>query len=100
MRSAIESVCIQEYFCSFDVADIDDVEQAVVDPRVGSDHHSAAEISGVGDAEIYRLERLFVTAVDIYSDEDRFHPDHFAQRRGGKIGTAANRLDRQPVENA
>ena len=69
MRSSIKRVArLTRIFSGFDVADVDDIEKSVVDLRVGRDFHSAAEKSGVADAEIYRVERFFFSFINFDVD--------------------------------
>ena len=43
MRAGIKFISVKKNFRGFDVADVDDIKQSVVNVCVGRDFHSAAE---------------------------------------------------------
>src|SRR4051794_210487 len=98
MRARVKRVCVDQDFCRAEVPDIYYIKQPVVQFCIGSDLHAAAKVSGVGNAEIYRIERFFVSVVHPYSNGHGFEVDYFLQRRQRKSGTSAHGLQRQPTE--
>ncbi len=99
MRAAIERVGVNEYLGGADIADVDDVEKAVRELRLRCDHHSAAEVSGVRDAEIDSLNGPLFAVVHPYADIERIEVENFLERRKREICPSPDGCDRQPIEN-
>lgn len=55
MCAAVERVGVDEYLGGTDIADIYHIQKSVIDLGLRSDHHPAAEVARVGDAEVDRL---------------------------------------------
>ena len=90
MCTSVERQGVDQYLRSADVADVYDIEQAVVDLCIRSDHHAAAEIAGVCDAKGNGLQRMFRTVVKPDADEGRVEIEHFLERGYCEISPAAN----------
>src|SRR4051794_7217075 len=88
---------VEQYLHRAEIADIDEVKEAVVELCLGGDQHAATEIPGIGNAEIDRIQIAFLTIVNADADGRVFEAEYFLQRREGEARLSAQALDGQPV---
>src|ERR1051325_1322263 len=71
-----------------EVADRDDVEEPIVDERVGRDFHPSAKIPGIGNAEIGYRETAFGMVVELNRNGRPWGREGRLQRGDGERNTA------------
>ena len=99
MRTAVKFIGVQYNFGGFDVADIDDIKQSVVDFCVRRDFHSAAEVARIADAKVDRIKISSIFFIKFDAHRVEIQAQNFLQCRKREIRFAAQNVVRNPADN-
>src|SRR6187399_3275477 len=98
MSAAIERKGIDQYLGGVDIADIDNIEQAVIDRCVGCDHHASAKKACIGYAKTKRPHRPPWASVETQTHPVRITSEHFLKGCNSKVGFAADPGRGDPIK--